>query len=64
MYIRVANHNGGAGKTTTAVHLAAYLQALDLTLLIDGASENNLVPFNPLGLTITAFTEYQDFSAK
>jgi hypothetical protein len=33
-----SNHNGGAGKTTTAVHLAAYLQALDLTLLIDGAS--------------------------
>ncbi len=24
--------------------------------------KNNIVPFNPLGLTITAFTEYQDFS--
>jgi type IV secretory pathway component VirB8 len=26
--------------------------------------KNNIVPFNPLGLTISAFTEYQDFSNK
>jgi type IV secretory pathway component VirB8 len=25
--------------------------------------QNDLVQFNPLGLTITAFTEYQDFSS-
>jgi hypothetical protein len=26
--------------------------------------KNGIVPFNPLGLAITAFTEYQDFSNK
>jgi hypothetical protein len=26
--------------------------------------KNNLVQYNPLGLTITGFTEYQDFSAR
>jgi chromosome partitioning protein len=28
MFITVASYNGGVGKTTTAVHLAAYLQTL------------------------------------
>jgi chromosome partitioning protein len=36
MYISVANAKGGACKTTTAVHLAGYLQQSGPTLLIDG----------------------------
>lgn len=34
--ITVTSYKGGVGKTTTAVHLATYLQALAPTLLVDG----------------------------
>lgn len=36
MFVTVASYKGGVGKTTTAVHLADYLQSLGSTLLIDG----------------------------
>jgi chromosome partitioning protein len=34
--ITVASYKGGIGKTTTAIHIAAYLQTLSPTILADG----------------------------
>ena len=36
MVITVASYKGGVGKSTTAIHLAAFLQEQSPTVLIDG----------------------------
>lgn len=41
MIITVASYKGGVGKTTTAVHFAAYLNKLAPTLLLDGDQTKN-----------------------
>ena len=41
MIISLTSYKGGVGKTTTAVHLAAYLQTLAPTLLLDGDETEN-----------------------
>ena len=49
MIITVASDKGGSGKTTTAVHLAAYFQTLAPTLLLDGDDTKNALDWNQDG---------------
>ena len=49
MIITIASYKGGAGKTTTAVHLAAYLQTLAPTLLLDGDPTRNALNWRDRG---------------
>ena len=49
MIITVASYKGGVGKTTTAVHLAAYLQTLAPTLLLDNDRTRNALNWSQRG---------------
>jgi chromosome partitioning protein len=49
LIVTVASYKGGAGKTTTAIHLARYLQTLAPTLLLDGDETRNATAWNANG---------------
>jgi chromosome partitioning protein len=49
MVISVASYKGGVGKTTSAVHLAAYFQSLGPTLLLDGDLNRSALRWAELG---------------
>lgn len=49
MILTVTSYKGGVGKTTTAVHLAAYLQTLSPTLLLDGDQTKNATAWSQRG---------------
>jgi chromosome partitioning protein len=49
MIITVASYKGGVGKTTTALHLAAFFQRLGPTLLVDGDAIRTSIKWSQRG---------------
>lgn len=49
MKIAVVSHKGGVGKTTTAIHLAAYFQTLAPTVFLDGDDTENALSWSRRG---------------
>ncbi|GAA3771295.1 ParA family protein [Terriglobus aquaticus] len=49
MHVAIASFKGGVGKTTTAIHIAAYLQTLAPTLLLDGDATRNATEWSERG---------------
>ena len=49
MIVSVTSHKGGVGKTTTAIHLAAYLQTLGPALLLDADKTRNALGWASAG---------------
>ena len=60
MIVTVASYKGGVGKTTTAVHLAAYFAQKAPTVLIDGDPNRNALSWGSRGtFPFTTITETQ-----
>jgi chromosome partitioning protein len=49
MIVTIASLKGGVGKTTTAVHLAAYLHARAATMLVDGDPNRSATKWSKRG---------------
>jgi chromosome partitioning protein len=64
MIITVTSFKGGVGKTTTAVHLAAYLQTLAPTLLLDGDKTRNATAWSQRGEGFPFRVAFVDQAAK
>lgn len=64
MVVTVTSFKGGVSKTTTAVHLAAYLQQKGQTLLIDGDPNRSATGWAERGKLPFTVTEVQNAKGK